>query len=74
MNTEMMERFEVLDADRLASVEGGKVGAGEFFQALGVCTAAGAAIGSVFPVVGTIGGAILGAQYCTGTWVIIRSH
>lgn len=35
MNTEMMERFEVLDADRLASVEGGKVGAGEFFQALG---------------------------------------
>ena len=23
MNTEMMERFEVLDADRLASVEGG---------------------------------------------------
>ena len=26
MNTEMMVRFEVIDADRLASVEGGGVG------------------------------------------------
>ena len=74
MNT--IEQFEVLDTEILAEVEGGasKVSGGEVFNALAICTLAGGAIGSVFPVVGTVGGAVLGAQYCTGTWAIIRTH
>lgn len=48
--------------------------AGEVGRAFAVCTLAGGVIGSVIPIVGTIGGAILGAQYCTGTWAIIRTH
>ena len=52
----------------------GKIGAGEAAQALAVCTVAGGTIGSVFPGVGTAVGAILGAQYCTGAWAIIRAH
>lgn len=50
------------------------MGAGEAAQALAVCTVAGGTIGSVFPGVGTAVGAILGAQYCTGAWAIIRAH
>ncbi|MFU2163917.1 Blp family class II bacteriocin [Streptococcus pluranimalium] len=75
MNTKTMEQFNVLSADTLSIVDGGSnVGVGEFFQALGVCTVSGAALGSVVPLVGIIGGAILGAQYCTGLWAIIRTH
>ncbi|AGU81297.1 hypothetical protein SAIN_0544 [Streptococcus anginosus C1051] len=74
MNTKSLEKFEVLNSEMLASVEGGKIGAGEAAQALAVCTVAGGTIGSVFPGVGTAVGAILGAQYCTGAWAIIRAH
>lgn len=74
MNTTMTQ-FEVMDETVLSSIEGGgKVKAGEVGQAFAVCTLAGGVIGSVIPIVGTIGGAILGAQYCTGTWAIIRTH
>ena len=60
MNTKSLEKFEVLNSEMLASVEGGKIGAGEAAQALAVCTVAGGTIGSVFPGVGTAVGAILG--------------
>ena len=74
MNTETIDRFEVLDADRLASVAGGKVGAGEVIRATGICTMAGAIVGSLIsPGPGTWAGGILGAQYCTGIWAIARS-
>ncbi|MGT2800007.1 bacteriocin [Streptococcus marmotae] len=74
MNTQIISQFKRMDIEQLTSVEGGeKVGVEEFVHVLAVCTAAGAA-GSVFPVVGTLGEAILGAQYCTGTWAIIRAN
>lgn len=60
MKTKTLEKFEVLNSEMLASVEGGKIGAGEAAQALAVCTVAGGTIGSVFPGVGTAVGAILG--------------
>ena len=34
MNTKSLEKFEVLNSEMLASVEGGKIGAGEAAQAL----------------------------------------
>ena len=74
MNTKSLEKFEVPNSEMLARVEGGKIGAGEAAQALAVCIVAGGTIGSVFPGVGTAVGAILGAQYCTGAWAIIRAH
>mgnify|MGYP000852847958 CR=1 FL=1 len=47
---------------------------GEVAQATGICTLAGAMIGSlVASVAGTWAGGILGAQYCTGIWAIARS-
>ena len=74
MNTKMMSQFEIMDTDMLACVEGGdKVGAGEVVQALGVCTIGGVALGSVIPVVGTLAGGILGAQFCTAAWGALRA-
>ena len=46
MNTEMMDRFEVLDADRLASVEGG---GGPIFGKI----AGGYVLGKVFDGIGS---------------------
>lgn len=63
-----INQFEIMNEDTLSFVEGGgRVGAGEIGQAFAICTLAGGVIGSVFPIVGSVGGAILGAQYCTGT-------
>ena len=47
MNTKMMSQFEILDTEMLASIEGGTVSAGEVAQATGICTLAGAMIGSL---------------------------
>lgn len=74
MNTKMMEQFSVMDNEMLASIEGGTVSAGEVAQATGICTLAGAMIGSLIaPGAGTWAGGILGAQYCTGIWALARS-
>ena len=74
MDTKMMSQFEIMDTEMLAKVEGGdKVGAGEVIQALGVCTIGGAALGGVIPVVGTLAGGILGAQFCTAVWGALRA-
>ncbi|EMB98734.1 Blp family class II bacteriocin [Streptococcus mutans] len=73
MNTQAFEQFNVMDNEALSVVEGGsKPGFGEFASALAICTGSGAMIGSAFPVVGTVGGAILGAQYCTAGWGVLR--
>ncbi|EHJ56036.1 hypothetical protein STRUR_1670 [Streptococcus urinalis 2285-97] len=48
---------------------GNKLGAGEAEKVIAVCTLAVLLIGiliGIFSFVGTIGGAVLGAQYCTG--------
>ena len=74
MDTKMMSQFEIMDTEMLASIEGGTVSAGEVAQATGICTLAGAMIGSlVAPGAGTWAGGILGAQYCTAIWGIARS-
>ena len=74
MNTKMMSQFSVMDTEMLASIEGGTVSAGEVAQATGICTLAGAMIGSlVASGAGTWAGGILGAQYCTGIWAIAKS-
>ena len=74
MNTKTMSQFAVMDTEMLACIEGGdKVGVGEVVQALGVCTIGGAALGSVIPVVGTLAGGILGAQFCTAAWGALRA-
>ena len=73
MDTHVLEQFNVMDNEALSAVEGGsKPGFGEFASALAICTGSGAMIGSAFPVVGTVGGAILGAQYCTAGWGVLR--
>ncbi|BBK79521.1 Blp family class II bacteriocin [Streptococcus mutans] len=73
MNTQAFEQFNVMDNEALSAIEGGsKPGFGEFASALAICTGSGAMIGSAFPVVGTVGGAILGAQYCTAGWGVLR--
>ena len=74
MNTKTVSQFAVMDTEMLACIEGGdKVGVGEVVQALGVCTIGGAALGSVIPVVGTLAGGILGAQFCTAAWGAFRA-
>ena len=74
METKTTIQFDVLDTEMLASIEGGTVSAGEVAKAAGICTLAGAAIGSlVAPGAGTWAGGILGAQYCTAIWGIARS-
>ena len=74
MNTKTVSQFAVMDTEMLACIEGGdKVGVGEVVQALGVCTIGGAALGSVIPVVGTLAGGILGAQFCTAAWGALRA-
>ena len=74
MNTKTVSQFAVMDNEMLTCIEGGdKVGVGEVVQALGVCTIGGAALGSVIPVVGTLAGGVLGAQFCTGVWGIFRA-
>ena len=45
MKTKSLEKFEVPNSEMLASVEGGKIGAGEAAQALAVCIVAGGTIG-----------------------------
>ena len=73
METKTTTQFDVLDTEMLASIEGGTVSAGEVAKAAGICTLAGAAIGSlVEPGAGTWAGGILGAQYCTAIWAIAR--
>lgn len=74
MEIKTTTQFDVVDTEMLASIEGGTVSAGEVAQATGICTLAGAMIGSLIaPGAGTWAGGILGAQYCTGIWVIARS-
>ena len=74
METKTTTQFDVLDTEMLASIEGGTVSAGEVAKAAGICTLAGAAIGSlVAPGAGTWAGGILGAQYWTAIWGIARS-
>ena len=74
METKTTTQFDVLDTEMLASIEGGTVSAGEVARAAGICTLAGAAIGSlVAPGAGTWAGGILGAQYCTAICGIARS-
>ena len=41
MKTKSLEKFEVPNSEMLASVEGGKIGAGEAAQVLAVCIVAG---------------------------------
>jgi len=74
MKTEELEKFLNLN-DTLSNIEGGNLSAGEVGNAFGICATAGAIIGGAFGAVpGALGGAVLGAQYCGGTWVIIRTH
>ena len=47
METKTTTQFDVLDTEMLASIEGGTVSAGEVARAAGICTLAGAAIGSL---------------------------
>lgn len=62
MKTEELEKFLNLNDTTLSNIEGGNLSAG-------------AIIGGAFGAVpGALGGAVLGAQYCGGTWVIIRTH
>lgn len=74
METKTPIQFDVLETEMLASIEGGTVSAGEVAQATGICTLAGAMIGSlVASGVETWAGGILGAQYYTGIWAIAKS-
>lgn len=73
MKTQAIERFEVMNSQTLSTVNGG-VGLGEAARAVAICTGTGALAGSAFPVVGTAGGALLGALYYTGGWAIARTH
>lgn len=60
MKTMRTIQFDVLDTEMLASIEGGTVSAGEVAQATGICTLAGAMIGSlVAPRAGTWAGGVL---------------
>ena len=75
MKTEELEKFLYLNDTTLSNIEGGNLSAGEVGNAFGICATAGAIIGGAFGAVpGALGGAVLGAQYCGGTWVIIRTH
>ena len=75
MKTEELEKFLNLNDTTLSSIAGGNLSAGEVGNAFGICATAGAIIGGAFGAVpGALGGAVLGAQYCGGTWVIIRTH
>ncbi len=67
MNKMIIEQFEVMDNQALASVEGGKVSGGEVVAAIGICATASA-------VIGGLAGATLVTPYCVGTWGLIRSH
>lgn len=58
MTTQTISKFKHLDTSVLSNIEGG-VSPGELGQAFAVCTVA---------------GAILGAQYCTAAWAIIRQN
>ena len=70
MKTEELEKFLNLNDTTLSNLSAGEVG-----NAFGICATAGAIIGGAFGAVpGALGGAVLGAQYCGGTWVIIRTH
>ena len=75
MKTEELEKFLNFNDTTLSNIEGGNLSAGEVGNAFGICATAGAIIGGAFGAVpGALGGAVLGAQYCGGTWVIIRTH
>lgn len=75
MKTEELEKFLNLNDTTLSNIEGGNLSAGDVGTAFGICATAGAIIGGAFGAVpGALGGAVLGAQYCGGTWVIIRTH
>lgn len=75
MKTEELEKFLNLNDTTLSNIEGGNLSAGEVGNAFGICATAGAIIGGAFGAVpGALGRAVLGAQYCGGTWVIIRTH
>ena len=75
MKTEELEIFLNLNDTTLSNIEGGNLSSGEVGNAFGICASAGALIGGAFGAVpGAHGGAVSGAQYCGGTWVIIRTH
>lgn len=74
MKTEELEKFLNLNDTTLSNIEGGNLSAGDVGTAFGICATAGAVIGGACAVPGALGGAVLGAQYCGGTWVIIRTH
>lgn len=75
MKTEELEKFLNLNDTTLSNIEGGNLSAGDVGTAFGICATAGAIIGGAFGAVpGALGGAVLGAQYCGGTWVILRTH
>lgn len=60
METKTTTQFDVLDTEMLASIEGGTVSAGEVARAAGICTLAGAMIGSlVAPRARTWAGGVL---------------
>lgn len=67
MKMQAIEKFDVMDVETLATVEGGKVSGGEAVAAIGICATASAAIGG-------LAGATLVTPYCVGTWGLIRSH
>lgn len=76
MNTKTLEQCEVMDEMVLSNTEGGnKVSAGEAGKALAIFTLGDATIGDIIgSAPGAIAGGIYGAQYCTGMWVLLRTH
>lgn len=75
MKTEELEKFLNLNDTTLSNIEGGNLSAGDVGTAFGICATAGVIIGGALGAVpGALGGAVLGAQYCGGTWVILRTH
>ena len=76
MTAKTLGQFQIMINSQLSTVEGGnRISAGEFGQALGVCTAGGAAVGGLIGnVPGAIAGGIYGAQYCTAAWALLRTH
>ncbi|AXQ79134.1 ComC/BlpC family peptide pheromone/bacteriocin [Streptococcus chenjunshii] len=76
MSVKNLKSVNLLDSNQLSVIKGGnRISAGEFGQALGVCTAGGAAVGGLIGnVPGAIAGGIYGAQYCTAAWALLRTH
>lgn len=70
-----IKHFEEAHDLKLELITGGdRVTVGDFGQAVGICTLSGVMVGSVIPGIGTVAGAILGAQYCTAGWLLARAY